>query len=58
MEGCRFFIFLDGCFMKIFFGGMLLIIVGRYENDYIFLLVWEVVEGENNFLCKWFFFKL
>ncbi|KAL2931997.1 Transposase for insertion sequence element IS406 [Bienertia sinuspersici] len=53
-EGCRKVLCIDACFLKTFLGGKLLVAVGRYGNDQMFLVAWEVVEGENNDSWEWF----
>ncbi|XP_076889362.1 uncharacterized protein LOC143540095 [Bidens hawaiensis] len=45
LEGCRKILCLDGCFLKTFLGGMLLVAIGRYANDQMYPVAWAVVEG-------------
>ncbi|GMJ02049.1 MUSTANG 7 [Hibiscus trionum] len=57
-EGCRPFIGVDGCFLKTFTQGELLVSVGRDGNNQMFPVAWEVVEGERKESWKWFLTKL
>jgi hypothetical protein len=43
---CRPFIGLDGCFLKGYYGGMILATVGRDPNDQMLPIALAVVEGE------------
>lgn len=51
---CRPVLGLDGCFLKTVCGGQLLSAVGRYGNNYIFLVAMAVVESECYDSWKWF----
>jgi hypothetical protein len=53
-EGCRPMIGLDGCFLKGYFGGQLLIAVGRDANNHTFVIAYAVVDVENKDNWKWF----
>lgn len=43
---CTPFVGVDGCHLKISYGGKLLIVVGRDPNDQYFSLAFGVVESE------------
>ena len=45
--GCRPLVGLDGCQLKSKFGGHILSVTARDENDNIFLVALDVVEQEN-----------
>jgi len=51
---CRPIIALDGCFLKGFYGGELLTIVGRDPNDHMLPLAYVVVEVECKDSWSWF----
>jgi len=53
-NGCRRIINLDGCFLKTFCAGELIIALGRDGNNHIFPLAWAVVCVENKENWKWF----
>ncbi|KAK8680429.1 hypothetical protein V6N13_109374 [Hibiscus sabdariffa] len=46
-EGCRHIMCLYGCFLKGPFKGVLLSAVGRDDNDQMYLIAWDVAEGES-----------
>ncbi|XP_072090513.1 uncharacterized protein [Arachis hypogaea] len=52
--GCRPLIGLDGCFLKGYFGGHLLSVVGQDANNSFFVIAFAVVETENTESWKWF----
>ncbi|KAK4391431.1 hypothetical protein Sango_1920900 [Sesamum angolense] len=54
MEGCRPIIGLDGCFLKIIYGGQLLVAVGRDGNDNMFPIAMAIVQVENKDTRGWF----
>ncbi|WOK93441.1 hypothetical protein Cni_G02138 [Canna indica] len=56
LGGCRPMISLDRCFLKSEVGGQLLSAVGRDGNNQMFLVYWDVVEGENE--DSWRVFKM
>ncbi|XP_076902623.1 uncharacterized protein LOC143557434 [Bidens hawaiensis] len=58
LAGCRKVLFLDGCFLKTFLGGILLAAVGRDANNQMYPVAWAVVEGENNDSWEWFMNQL
>ncbi|XP_022033043.1 uncharacterized protein LOC110934163 [Helianthus annuus] len=58
LAGCRRLLCLDGCFIKTFLGGMLLVAIGRDGNDQMYPVAWAVVEGENNDSWWWFMNEL
>jgi len=45
---------LDGCFLKSYYGGLLLSAIGRDPNDQMLLIAFVVVEGEIKDSWKWF----
>ncbi|XP_030942049.1 uncharacterized protein LOC115967106 [Quercus lobata] len=47
LEGCRPIIGLDGCHLKVRFGGQILSAIARDANDNIFPVAFAVVEQEN-----------
>jgi hypothetical protein len=51
---CRPFIGLDGCFLKGYYGGMILAAVGRDPNDQMLPIALAVVEGETKDSWTWF----
>jgi hypothetical protein len=51
---CRKIIGLDGCFLKGYYGGMLLAAIGRDPNDQMLPIAYAVVEGETKESWKWF----
>jgi hypothetical protein len=51
---CRSVIGLDGCFLKGYYGGMLLAAIGRDPNDQMLPIAYAVVEGETKESWKWF----
>ena len=51
---CRPLIGLDGCFLKGEFGGQLLSVVGKDENNQMFPLAYAIVESKNYSSWKWF----
>lgn len=54
LAGCRPFIGADGCHLKIKYGGILLVAVGRDANDQYFPLAFGVVENETKEAWRWF----
>nr|XP_027191059.1 uncharacterized protein LOC101498519 [Cicer arietinum] len=51
---CRPIIGLDGCFLKGYYGGMILAAVGRDPNDQMLPIALAVVEGETRDSWTWF----
>ncbi|XP_039687156.1 uncharacterized protein [Medicago truncatula] len=51
---CRSVIGLDGCFLKGYYGGMLLAAIGRDPNDQMLPIAYAVVEGETKESWNWF----
>jgi len=51
---CRRFIGLDGCFLKGYYGGMILAAVGRDPNEQMLPIAIAVVEGETRDSWTWF----
>lgn len=51
---CRPFIGLDGCFLKGYYGGMILAAVGRDPNDQMLPIALAVVEGVTKDSWTWF----
>ncbi|GAU29374.1 hypothetical protein TSUD_31810 [Trifolium subterraneum] len=51
---CRPFIGLDGCFLKGYYGGMILAVVGRDPNDQMLPIALAVVESETRDSWSWF----
>ena len=56
--GCKKIISLDGCFLKRYYGGHLLVAVGIDANDCIYPLAYAVVESENYDFWSWFLLLL
>ncbi|XP_057809025.1 uncharacterized protein LOC131023500 [Salvia miltiorrhiza] len=54
MEGCRWILGLDGCFLKTHLGGQLLSAIAKDGNDQMYPLAWAVVEVENEECWTWF----
>jgi hypothetical protein len=54
MAGCRPLVGLDGAFLKGYHGGQLMSDVGQDANNYIFVIVYMVVDVENKDNWKWF----
>ncbi|XP_057528637.1 uncharacterized protein LOC130807447 [Amaranthus tricolor] len=46
---------IDGCFIKIFLGGMLLLVIGRDPNEQMFLVAWAAVGGRTMNLGNGFY---
>jgi hypothetical protein len=44
--GCRPLIGLDGCFLKGYYGGKLLSVVGQDVNNQIFVIAYAIVDVE------------
>ncbi|XP_042005720.1 uncharacterized protein LOC121754424 [Salvia splendens] len=53
-EGCRPVIGLDGAFLKIYLGGILLTAVGIDGHSQMYPIAWAVVEAENEVCWTWF----
>ncbi|XP_058733140.1 uncharacterized protein LOC131604734 [Vicia villosa] len=53
-NGCKPFVGVDGCHLKMKYGGPLLIIMGREPNDQYFPLAFGVVETETKETWRWF----
>lgn len=51
---CRQFIGLDGCFLKGYYGGIILAAVGRDPNDQMLPMAIAVAEGETKDSWLWF----
>lgn len=51
---CKPIIGLDGCFLKGYYGGQILVAVGRDPNDQMLPIALAVVEGETKDLWYWF----
>jgi len=51
---CRKFIGLDGCFLKGYYGGMILAAVGRDPNEQMMPIAIALVEGETRDSWTWF----
>ncbi|XP_076945346.1 uncharacterized protein LOC143616392 [Bidens hawaiensis] len=58
LAGCGKVLCLDGYFLNTFLGGILLAAVGRDENNQMYPVAWDVVEGENNDSWEWFMDEL
>ncbi|KAG8390382.1 hypothetical protein BUALT_Bualt01G0077600 [Buddleja alternifolia] len=58
LAGCRPIIGLDGCFLKIIFGGQLLVALGRDVNDNMWPIAMAAVKIENYENWKWFLYVL
>ncbi|KAL0430869.1 UNVERIFIED_CONTAM: hypothetical protein Sradi_0712900 [Sesamum radiatum] len=56
--GCRPIIGLDGCFLKTYFKGQLLVAIGRDGNDNIVPIAIAVVPVENRQTWQWFLEEL
>ncbi|XVF71656.1 hypothetical protein PTKIN_Ptkin12aG0057100 [Pterospermum kingtungense] len=56
--GCRPILSLDGCFLKGYYGGQLLVAIGIDANDCIYPLAYAVVESENYESWCWFLLLL
>ena len=41
-------------FLKTFFGGQMLAVVGKDGDDQMYPIAWAVVESENNDSWEWF----
>ncbi|KAH9623644.1 hypothetical protein KSS87_021988 [Heliosperma pusillum] len=53
-KGCRPLLGVDGCHLKGPYPGMILVAVGKDENNNIFPVAWAVVEVENTDSWRWF----
>jgi len=51
---CKPIIGLDGCFLKGYYGGQLLAVIGRDANDQMMPIAFAVVEGETKESWAWF----
>ncbi|KAL2896378.1 Heat shock 70 kDa protein 6 [Bienertia sinuspersici] len=58
LNGCRPVLCVDGCFLKTFLRGQLLVAVARDGNNQMFPVSWAVVESEDNDSWHWFLFNL
>ena len=56
--GCRKIFSLDGCFLKDYYGGHLLVAFGIDANDCIYPLAYTAVESENYNFWSWFLLLL
>ncbi|XP_012831566.1 PREDICTED: uncharacterized protein LOC105952548 [Erythranthe guttata] len=54
LEGCRPIIFLDGCHLKSYYGGIILSVVGIDANNGIYPFAYAVVEKEKRDSWVWF----
>ncbi|XP_072076472.1 uncharacterized protein [Arachis hypogaea] len=54
IQGCRPFIGLDGTFLKGYYGGQLLTVVGQDANNQIFPIAYAVVDSETRDNWRWF----
>ncbi|WOL01629.1 hypothetical protein Cni_G10346 [Canna indica] len=54
LDGCRPVIFLDGCHLKTYIGGILLCVVGVDANNGIYPIAYAVVEKEKKNSWLWF----
>lgn len=52
--GCRPLISLEGCFLKGYYGGYLLCVVGQDANNEIFPIAYVVMDVEDKENWKWF----
>ncbi|KAK5813077.1 hypothetical protein PVK06_028523 [Gossypium arboreum] len=52
--GCRRIVSLDGCFLKGYYGGYLLVAVGIDANNGIYPLAYAAIESENQASWLWF----
>ncbi|XP_061364416.1 uncharacterized protein LOC133307878 [Gastrolobium bilobum] len=52
--GCRPLIGLDGCFLKGYYGGQLLSVVGEDANKQFYVIAYAVVDSETKDNLKWF----
>ncbi|XP_072084384.1 uncharacterized protein [Arachis hypogaea] len=52
--GCRPLIRLNGCFLKGYFGGHLLLAGGQDANNSFFVIAFAIVEAKNTDFWKWF----
>jgi hypothetical protein len=58
LQGCRPFIGLDGCFIKLTTGAQILAATGRDDNHNIYPIAWAVVAKEDTKNWKWFLEQL
>lgn len=52
---CRLFIGIDGCHLKTKFGGTLLIVVGRDQNEQYYPIAFGLRETKTKESWRWFF---
>lgn len=52
--GCRPFICMDGTFLKGYYGGQLLTIVGQDANRHLFPVTYAIVDSQTRDNCKFF----
>ncbi|XP_073355436.1 uncharacterized protein [Aegilops tauschii subsp. strangulata] len=58
LNGCRPFIGLDGCFIKLTTGQQILAATGRDGNNNIFPIAFGIVDKENTDSWTWFLYQL
>jgi len=58
LEGCRPFIGLDGCFIKLTTGAQILAATGRDGNNNIYPIAWAIVAKEDTENWQWFLEQL
>ncbi|XP_072090514.1 uncharacterized protein [Arachis hypogaea] len=54
VKGCRPLIGLDGCFLKGYYGGQLLIAMSLDANNHVFVIAYAVTRAENIENWMWF----
>lgn len=55
LVGCKPVIVVDGCHLKVGYGGQLLVAVGKDENEDLFPIAYVVVEAKYKDSWYWFF---
>lgn len=58
LAGCRPLIGLDGCFLKGYYGGILLAVVTQDGNNAFYVISYAIVEQETKETWTWFLSKL
>ena len=58
LEGCRPFLGLDGCFIKLTTGAQILAATGRDGNNNIYPIAWGIVDKEDTENWQWFLEQL